>query len=181
MSHKKSLGPQSPQNPAPLSPQAALAGVVGQAPVTPGLGHTSHHSPSPASRGHTFHSTCQNPIGSQSASPTNLSAWQQTSPTRPVRGRQIVPVKAQTVNMLGFEFHVLCPSQIVQPAVASKGQPEMTQVDECGRVTVSLHLQKQVMAADTCFSLQPGLPHSLCSASRKHSRATAPPTCLPAR
>ena len=82
--------------------------------------------------------------------------------------------------MLGFEFHILCPSQIVHPAVACKGQPETTWVDECGHVAASLHFQKQTIGADTCSPLQPGLPHSLCSASRKHSRSTALPTCLPA-
>lgn len=179
MSHKKSLGSRSPQNHAPLSPQASPAGVVGQA-RHPRLG-PHHNSPSPASRGHAFHSTYQNPTGSQRSFPTNLSSWHQTSPTHPVRGRQIVPVKAQTVNMLGFEFHILCPSQIVHPAMASKGQPETTWVDECGHVAASLHFQKQTMGADTCSPLQPGLPHSLCSASRKHSRSTALPTCLPAR
>ena len=175
MSHKKSLGSRSPQNHAPLSPQASPAGVVGQAPVTPGLDHTIilHHRP---------------PEAMPSTPPTKIPLDRKDLPqqtfrpgTRQVRGRQIVPVKAQTVNMLGFEFHILCPSQIVHPAVASKGQPETTWVDECGHVAASLHFQKQTMGADTCSPLQPGLPHSLCSASRKHSHSTALPTCLPAR
>lgn len=179
MSHKKSLGPRSPQNPAPLFPQASPAGVVGLAPVTPGLDHTSHNSPSPASRGQAFHSTYQNPIGSQRSSPTNLLSWHQTSPTHPVRGRQIVPVKAQAVNTLGFEFHILCPLQIVYPAVASKRQPEITWVDECGRAAASLHFQKQTMEADTCSPLSPGLLHSLCSASENTvAPQLSPPVCL---